>query len=464
MSAKDAELKKIACPSCGGELRRASRYDSEEEENIPFAKCASCGTEYDQHSQEYYELYADMFTSDIESSVFKLGIKGSIDGIEYEIIGRIRYQEEDEYELAYWDEWLAVNSEGNYYWFVEENGELFMFSEIVPDEIDMESDSDVIRFNGKRIQKDDGYVARIVYAEGELSWKPEIGEPTTVYDYQSGGTYYTIEHSEDEVSVSAGKPLSYKKALNAFRKDEFKDAYDRTAKKRKGYMKTAVVFLSMSIVSFIFMARGCMSGDEIKGVAQTRVVLSENEPVSEEGISAFTSSMLYGPVTLTSSEPTYRVTVGVDTSVQDLNQEWETVSAVLVREDRLATLGDGMKDKKKLRDFLDESENSFEPLESYTFMADFWDEQGYDDEGAWRENDTSVDKDFILDDPGNYYVYLTVTSQNRRSVDSIVISMQKGIRGFGAYVFAFLLFAGLAVWMFHKSKTYNELPFPFKED
>lgn len=464
MPPKDEKIKKISCPSCGGDLRRASRYDSEEEENIPFAKCSSCGTIYDQHTQEYYELFADIFTSNVESSVFKLGIKGQIDGVEHEIIGRIRYQEEDEYEPAYWDEWLSVDSEGNYHWFVEEDGALFVFDEIVPDVIDMESDPDHILLNNRRIAKDTGYIARIVYAEGELSWKPEIGEPTTVYDHQSGGTYYTIEQSDDEVSVSAGKPLSYKKALMAFRKDDFSEAYVRTSNKRKGYMRTAMVFAAAGFLSFIFMARGCMSGEEIKGVSDNRVVLSENEPIEEEGVSAFSSSVLYGPVALTSKDPTYRVSVGVDTRVQDLNQEWETVNAVLVREDRLSSLGDSVKDKKKLREFLDESENSFEPLESYMFMADFWDEQGYDDEGSWRENDTSVDKDFLLDDPGNYYVYLTVTSQNRRSVDSIAISMHKGIRGFGAYLFAFIVFALLAVLMFHKSKVYNELPFPFKEE
>ncbi|HNX60802.1 MAG TPA: DUF4178 domain-containing protein, partial [Spirochaetota bacterium] len=356
MPPKDEKLKKISCPSCGGDLRRASRYDSEEEENIPFAKCSSCGTVYDQHTQEYYELFADMFTSDVESSVFKLGIKGQINDVEYEIIGRIRYQEEDEYEPAYWDEWLAVDSDGNYHWFVEEDGALFVFDEIVPDVIDMESDPDHILLNNRRIAKDTGYVARIVYAEGELSWKPEIGEPTAVYDHQIGGTYYTIEQSDDEISVSAGKPLSYKKALMAFRKEEFSEAYVRTLNKRKGYMRTAMIFAAAGFLSFIFMARGCMSGDEIRGVSDTRLVLSENEPIEEEGVSAFSSSVLYGPVALTSKDPTYRVSVGVDTRVQDLNQEWETVNAVLVREDRLTSLGDSVKDKKKLREFLDESE------------------------------------------------------------------------------------------------------------
>jgi hypothetical protein len=96
-------------------------------------------------------------------------------------------------------------------------------------------------------------------------------------------------------------------------------------------------------------------------------------------------------------------------------------------------------------------------------MADFWDEQGYDDEGHWRESDTSVNKDFVLDDPGNYYIYLNLVSQNVRSVNAINVNVEQGVKGFVGFLLAAILFGILAAVMFSRSRSYNELPFPYYE-
>jgi len=113
------ELQALKCPSCSGDLVKSSRtyYDDDEEENVtvPLAKCVQCNTEYDQHTQEYYEVFADDLTSDKDSTVFKLGLKGNLKGVNYEIIGRVRYQDEEEYEKATWDEWVAVSEDGSYH-------------------------------------------------------------------------------------------------------------------------------------------------------------------------------------------------------------------------------------------------------------------------------------------------------------------------------------------------------------
>ena len=89
MSDDQKELKAIKCTACNGDLGRSYRLEGsgEDQEEIPIAKCLSCGKEYDQHTQEYYEFYADTFITDLENTVFKLGLKGVLDGLEYEIIG-----------------------------------------------------------------------------------------------------------------------------------------------------------------------------------------------------------------------------------------------------------------------------------------------------------------------------------------------------------------------------------------
>jgi DNA-directed RNA polymerase subunit RPC12/RpoP len=165
----------IACPSCGGDLGKSARTEGsgEDAEEVPIARCLSCGKEYDRRTDVYYRVYELMFAPDAGTSPFKLGAKGMLGGVEYEIIGRIRYQDEDEYELDVWDEWLAVSAEGGYVWFVEEEGRVFSYSEYTPESIDLEASGKNFEFEGRHYSKEDtGFVARIVFAEGELSWRP----------------------------------------------------------------------------------------------------------------------------------------------------------------------------------------------------------------------------------------------------------------------------------------------------
>ncbi|HPB82925.1 MAG TPA: hypothetical protein PK200_12880, partial [Spirochaetota bacterium] len=99
MGDNSEDIRGLKCTACGGDLGKSYRIEGsgEDAEEIPIAKCLSCGNEFDQHTQEYYQVYADMFIADKDLTVLQLGAKGEIDGIEYEIIGRLRYQEEEEY-------------------------------------------------------------------------------------------------------------------------------------------------------------------------------------------------------------------------------------------------------------------------------------------------------------------------------------------------------------------------------
>ena len=85
-------------------------------------------------------------------------------------------------------------------------------------------------------------MGRIVYAEGELPWKPEIGEPATMYDFKKDGANYTIEQSEGEVSITKGEKLSTMMSSRAFGGEEHKKLFDETVTKRKNYKRKAVLY------------------------------------------------------------------------------------------------------------------------------------------------------------------------------------------------------------------------------
>lgn len=483
---EEKNIEVIKCTECGGDLSKSSRIEGsgEDAEEVPIAKCLSCGKEYDRHTDVYYKIFADIFTEGLEKSPFKLGAKGTLGGVEYEIIGRIRYQDEEEYELDVWDEWLAVTSEGTYHWFVEEDGNYYAYEEYVPTSINLDAEGNKFEFEGKLYsKKSTGFVARIVYAEGELTWKPEIGEPLQCYDFNVGRTHYTIEQSEDEISVTKGKRVSLRQIIMAFCREEYEEKFNRTMAKRALYKRKAYVYGVAALVALAMIIYGCASGNPISGAFDraSKMVLSENQPKYEEGISTFFSQILFTEgVKLTRTDSLYQIRLEIDEKVWPLRREWISCRFFLIKEQQYKALLEQEKLKQAetqmqngdvppkpddvsssvLGEILDEIDVMPEPIESFSFGGDMWHEDGYDDEGYWQESETLLTQDFVLDEPGTYYGYLEIISQNWRSVDSVRITIIENVKSYRYYVIALVIILLLALINWGKSKTYNELPFP----
>jgi len=462
------ELKALKCLSCKGDLVKGSRshYDDDEEEEvtIPVAKCIQCNAEYDQHTSEYYEVFADELTSDKDSTIFKLGLKGKLKGIEYEIIGRIRYQDEDEYEKCTWDEWVAISEDGVFHYFVEEDGRIDSYEEYIPESIDMESNGSYIEFEGKKINKSESYTGRIVLAEGELPWKPEVGEAAICYDFKKDGLHYTIEKSDEEVSITKGEKLSHGDVINAFNINTYKELYSNTLKKRNSFKWESRFYVAGMVVSLMLSIYSCLGDVPIKGVLNTKKILVNNSQVQDAEGSVYESQILYGPFDIPEGNKLYNVSVAVDQSIQPLNLEWQSFRFMLINENRLSDLSGGrIGDPAVLKDLFEDIDAMPEPLESYVLIGDFWDEEGRDSDGYWHESDLSYDSDFVLDEPGKYYAYLELFNNNIKNVDALVFSISK-TNGYRYYIIIFFLF--FIFWGISKirSRSYNELPFEMSDN
>jgi len=457
------KLQALKCPSCSGDLVKSSRtyYDDDEEENVtvPLAKCIQCNTEYDQHTQEYYEVFADELTADRNSTIFKLGLKGNLKGAQYEIIGRLRYQDEEENEKATWDEWVAVNDEGSYHYFVEENGEIYSYSEYTPESIDMESNSSYIEFDGRNVNKSDGYNARIVLAEGELPWQPEIGEAVLCYDFKNGGKHYTIEQSEEEVSITQGERVTHGEIIEAFNIESYKEIYKQTVKKRSEFQWKSRIYLIGMCLSFAATIFSCFSSTPVKGVMNTKQILTSNEPVQDAEGTVYSSQVLYGPFEISRGNALYDVGFSVNESVQNFNLEWQSIRMMLVSEKRLQeAIKDGINNPAELKDLFEEIDAMPEPVESFIVTGDFWDEEGRDSDGYWHESDLSFSDDFVLDEAGKYYVYLELYNNKIRKPDAVLVEISR-VKGYRYYITVFIVF--FILWGISKirSRSYNELPF-----
>lgn len=464
---KKVELKAVRCPSCGGSLSKGSRtqYDEDEEEevSIPVAKCIQCSLEYDQHTKEYYEIFADDLTCDRDATIFKLGLKGKIKDIEYEIIGRLRYQEEEDYEKNTWDEWVAVSGDGTFHYFVEEDGRIDSYEEYIPESIDMESDSSFIEFEGKKIKKSESYTGRIVLAEGELPWKPEIGEAALCYDFKKGGKSFTIEKSDEEVSITRGERLTHGEVINAFNIESCRELYKNTLKKRNSFKWEGRLYLAGMIISLIASVYSCFSNVPVQGVTNSKKVLVDNVKSNDAEGAVYESQVLYGPFDIPEGNRLYDVKVEVNDKVYPLNLEWQSFRFMLISENRLNDASGGkINDPAVLKDLFEEIDAMPEPLESYVIVGDFWDEEGRDSDGYWHESDLNYSSDFVLDTAGKYYVYMELFNNNLRNPDAVrfSISQSKGYRYYVIIFFVFFILWGISGI---RSRTYNELPFEMSE-
>lgn len=464
MSETNGDLKKILCSVCNnGGLSKSAHYDSEEEENIPIAKCLSCGAEFDQTTQQYYEIFADDLTADKDNCIFRLGLKGSLRGIEYEIIGRIRYQDEDEYEQSTWDEWFAVNAEGGYRYFVEEEGEVFSYEEYVPESIDMESDPSAVMFEGKKVSRSGEFTGRIVFAEGELPWKPEIGEPVRVIDFKKDGKYFTLEFSDEEVSITKGELIPYKEIIEAFRADDFKEKYENTTRKRKSLKLETAVYGACAAICFIAAIYSCAGDIKVQGVMNSGAILTQNVQSAEKSDAGgaenpFVSQVLYGPFKIDAADKLYEVTVGVNEAVQPLDQEWQSFKFLLINETRLKKEISGNITPDGLKALLNEIDALPEPVESYMVTGDFWDERGSDSEGTWHEKELTSSASFILDEAGQYYGFFELYSGKPRSPSAISLDISM-VKSYRYFLIAMAIFAALGIVSYTRAAGYNELPF-----
>lgn len=465
---KEDIVKAFKCTACGGDVVKGAKLERDDEDDedvsVPVATCVQCGKEYDRYTKEYYSIFSDLFNFDKDASLLKLGLKGNLHGKEYEIIGRIRYQEEDEYEKSTWNEWIAVCSEGNYHYFSEENGKILIYTEYNPESIDLDSDSMSILFEGKRILKDESFVSRIVYVEGELPWKAETGESSVCYEFKKDGNYYSIEHSEKEVTVTKGERVSYGELIEAFDLSEYRDSYKSTLAKRKKYRSKKKIYLFGILICLGAIIYGCSFSEPVEGIMNTRKVLTQNIPIADEEGSLYQSSSIFGPFNVEKGDSLYSAQVSVDESVQNFSLEWQSFRLMLLPETGLNELTGGkLKNSSVLKELFDEIDVLSEPAEVYTLTGDFWDEEGSDSDGHWHEAELSVTGDFVLDTPGKYYFYLELYSNKERDPSSVIVSLNRSA-GYRYFFIAAVIMAILFFFNFFMSKNYNALPFKFTGD
>lgn len=196
-------VRALSCPGCGGSISvRAAGY------TVTVA-CQYCGSILDVANPEV-RLLTEYHLA-IQELEIPLGTRGTLRGIEWEVIGYLSRSERGSYP---WEEYLLFNPYQGYRWLVT-NGRGWSFGEMLTRAPDW-------GHHGPRLDGHD-YApffidgqAQVDYVLGEFYWRVAVGEEVSTDDYVRPGYMLSREANEQEVSWTLSTLLHGDEISRAF--------------------------------------------------------------------------------------------------------------------------------------------------------------------------------------------------------------------------------------------------------
>src|SRR4051794_9094224 len=181
-------VKALTCPSCGGTVTlRAARY------RVTVA-CEYCGSILDVANPEV-RLITE-YSQALEELEIKLGARGTLKGVEWEVVGYLGRSEHGTYP---WSEYLLFNPYHGYRWLVT-NGRGWSFGEMLT------RTPGGVTWRGINLDGQDyrpffaNGQAQVDYVLGEFYWRVAVGEEVRSDDYVRPGWMLSREANGEEIS------------------------------------------------------------------------------------------------------------------------------------------------------------------------------------------------------------------------------------------------------------------------
>lgn len=205
------QLRHLACPSCGGRVQLKS-------EAVLAAICSSCGGLMDLSDEDAGIRLASLDGRTFEP-LLPLGTVGTLDGIEWQVIGFERREGKTSRKTFTWSEYQLYNHEVGFAFIVVDRSAWRLLRQIVGAP-KMRSDDQVAFFQDKKYSVAKRFETVSHYVAGEFSRKVEAGRQTTHAEYRfySEGKAHLLcgEFFETDEVWLTGTPLSLATLIQAF--------------------------------------------------------------------------------------------------------------------------------------------------------------------------------------------------------------------------------------------------------
>ena len=357
------------CPGCGAFARVFKDGHS---------TCAYCGAALPPlpftHNGGICEL----------ESPLRIGLRGRIEGKEYVIVGRLSYDESDEDETWQWDEWVLLSQDGEARYLEFDEGK-WTLSQAWFDGPDLSSafaqvDNEVKVPTGTAKIVEEG-TGRLCGAEGEIPWPIRIGERVRYAELKGPGiAKLSVEWSGNgEAEWYRGRPLTNIEVLQLFGLANMLEEEQRIEAVKTDRTRFGCLGVLLALVSLI----GWAWADHEPGVVVARATvpsigLAEPQPVLRS-------------IPLSPSNRVHRIHL----QTLGLSQTSLWVQALVEDAEGLSVDAD----------------------------AEFWDETGVDEDGAWHEEYVSANSDFRVSKPGNYSVKLVADAESAGASYPVTVTL-----------------------------------------
>lgn len=395
--ANQSAIQQIQCPNCGAAL---SQYSAGTQTII----CSSCGS-YVAIGTETPDIIGKSRKLPKPSAPIEIGSSLQLDNITYQVLGRVVYMGWDDEDRWQWDEWMLGSPDGRMIWLsYDETGFGLFTKKRFREQFNAQRDA-ILSMGELRVPIHERYPAKIVGAEGELTWRVQEGERLYIAEGAKNGKKYSIQQTDEEMEVYEGKKVSPLEIAKAFNDPKF-------VRRVQSRINRAQNMKIMGQLSILFA---------IVGIAMAIATSAIGEQIQEL------------TVPLRPNTPT-EVKV-------DFNQAG-----------RPAVVDFQLSGSLPENTFLDIDLDMIAPdeTESYLFSKSFWHETGYDDEGFWRDVRTNGSGMFVPLSTGVHRLKVTIDPASTYTGDvSALVSIRRNI-WVAQWFIAYAVLSGIMgvlIWM-----------------
>lgn len=366
----EIKLDLIRCPNCAGQVEIHGN-------DVLTAECPHCQTAIDLGGEA--PKAAGNLKKYRPSQPIEPGDLATFGGLQYQVIGWLRFKGWDDEESWTWTEWLLAGADGSYRWLSHSDEDGFEFHRPLPIErkFDLNSGFPV----------DGAYVterapARIVALRGEMTWRATVGDEFRYIDAKKGDRSYSVEYTKDAMELTEGVSLSPEQVWTAFGRNDMLQQIKTGAEAAKHWVQRRNIawffgafFILLTLFTYVAGGR----------IFEGSTSVNSTNPAAT-----------IGPIQIEKAGRPHEIDLRLSSLPQNT---WAVVNVTLY----------------------DESENEY-----FLTSAEFWDEDGYDEDGYWHETDLTDQYVFRPEEAGTYTMLVELDEATTGGV-SVNVEVFQGI-------------------------------------
>jgi len=391
-------LKEMKCPNCGSPI---SQFNP----NAQTVVCPTCSS-YVAVGMGDAEVVGKSRKLPKSPVPIELGSTITVEDVEYLVMGRVMYQGWDDEDRWSWNEWMLGAPDGRMLWLsFDEKGFGLFTKQRFRQQFDPRNDR-TLAMGEVQVPIRERYPAKILGAEGELTWRAKENERLYMAEGARGGKRYSVQMTDEELEVYEGRGVDQRTIARAFKDEAWLGRIERRERNRQNRKLAGGICI---LFAFVALAAALM----LSALGET-VVQDQSVTLDADGAN---------------------LPINYDIAGRP--------SHVRMR----------LRGSLPLNTFVDVDVNMIAPdgTVSYLFSQSFWHETGVDDEGRWEESDYNGAGMFVPLSTGQHQLQIVLadTTADPSSL-SANVTVQKGVVVLQWFI-AYAVIAGIVGVLFYMS-------------